>query len=109
MVWCFNSVLSNPPAVGSIITVKHAGNYANGKLKQPIFWRERKDILWNDLSHEQQVFSSPLVFCSICYRILKHFSPQLLMYGQRKKTTEHFLCTWETSLVFITQMIGINF
>lgn len=27
--------------VGSVITVKHAGSYSNGTLKQPVFWRER--------------------------------------------------------------------
>lgn len=32
------------PPVGSIITVKHSGEYNHGRLKQPIFWRQCPDF-----------------------------------------------------------------
>src|SRR5690349_8045687 len=45
MVECEQSVLESPPSLGSIITVKYSGISSSGKLKKPIFWRERHDNL----------------------------------------------------------------
>lgn len=45
VVKCFQQDLSNAPSVGSTITVKHSGIYANGTLKNPFYWRERIDNL----------------------------------------------------------------
>lgn len=45
MVDCFQKDLDDPPAIGSTITVKHDGNYANGRLRNPTFWRERKETM----------------------------------------------------------------
>ena len=54
-VRCFQDVLRDPPPIGSMITVKHAGIYnSTGMLKQPIFWRERKDIQWNSFTSDQK-------------------------------------------------------
>lgn len=48
MVECLQGDVVDPPTLGSIITVKHEGTYANGKLRSPTFWRIREDINWKD-------------------------------------------------------------
>src|SRR5690348_9753036 len=50
MVQCFQNTLENPPAIGAVITVKHLGSNFDGKLKKPMFWRERKDVSWEQFS-----------------------------------------------------------
>lgn len=57
MVECFQCDLSAPISIGSVITVKHAGSNSKGRLRAPIFWRERKDILWQDISVSQYISS----------------------------------------------------
>lgn len=68
-VRCFLSVLEDPPPPGAIITVKHTGYNASGKynafsamlkncsnqisqmlgrLQHPEFWRERRDVTWEE-------------------------------------------------------------
>lgn len=50
--------LEEPPATGSILTVKHAGNFSNGRLRSPIFWRVRTDVEWKHLpAHLNEVVS----------------------------------------------------
>jgi hypothetical protein len=34
---------------GNVITVKHHGTNAYGTLQFPKFYRERKDMVWNDV------------------------------------------------------------
>jgi hypothetical protein len=45
LVRCHQQIRENPPSSGSIITVKHFGIYSNGTLKNPFYWRQRKDLL----------------------------------------------------------------
>jgi hypothetical protein len=60
--------LKNPPAPGSVISVKHSGYFSNGRLKKPVFWRERKDLKWENI-HELP--SSQKVTLSISYFMFK--------------------------------------
>jgi hypothetical protein len=45
------------PKIGSVITVKHSGYWSSGILRDPYFWRERTDAVWEDLvaSTEQEM------------------------------------------------------
>lgn len=36
-------MLDNPPPLGSTITVKHNGCHSTGRLKRPVFWRQKND------------------------------------------------------------------
>ena len=36
-----------------MITVKHAGLWDSGKLKDPVFMRERYDMSWSDVLSQQ--------------------------------------------------------
>ena len=54
-VKCSQDVIDHPPSVGAVITVKHEGCYSTGVLKQPTFWRERRDVQWNSIEIGQQV------------------------------------------------------
>jgi DNA ligase-1 len=43
----------NPPPAGTVLTVKHSGEYeSTGKLKHGILLRERKDMTWEDVLRE---------------------------------------------------------
>src|SRR4051794_2466991 len=64
MVECFQRELDDPPEIGSIVTVKHAGTLANGKLRSPMFWRERKDVLWEEICMSQS-----LTHANVCLNI----------------------------------------
>lgn len=55
MVVCFQKDIDDPPSIGSVITVKHAGSNDKGRLRRPIFWRERKDIQWKTISLSNDV------------------------------------------------------
>ena len=55
-------VMSNPPPIGSRITVKHAGYFANKRLKQAVFWRDSKF----DNSPTAQ---STVIYCAVLTRI----------------------------------------
>ena len=48
---CFEEARKSPPAIGSIVSVKHNGCLSSGVLRNPIFWRERieADEAWNSL------------------------------------------------------------
>lgn len=50
---CFLQVRENPPAVGSVVTVKHTGYYSTGTLKFPYFWRARTDMTWEQVLRSQ--------------------------------------------------------
>jgi hypothetical protein len=50
IIRCFEETLKVPPEIGSVLTVKHTGYYSNGRLRDPLFWRERDDINWAELS-----------------------------------------------------------
>ena len=54
---CFQNAVGDPPAIGSVITVKHARRHANGRLKDPVFWRERTDTTWDEISESHSVAS----------------------------------------------------
>ncbi len=55
IVQCRQDVLRDPPQLGAVITVKHNGYYENGTIKFPFFYRERKDITWDDLTHPKRI------------------------------------------------------
>ena len=55
MVGCFQKDVDEPPSIGSIITVKHAGSNEKGRLRNPIFWRERNDIQWSEVTLSQNL------------------------------------------------------
>ena len=84
MVECFQSDLDDPPSIGSIITVKHSGTFPNGKLKSPMFWREREDMKWEDIS-----MSPSLTHNMVCQHIdllyLQYFRHFQMHYGTREK------------------------
>lgn len=46
VISCFQSVMEEPPAIGSVITVKHNGFFRNGTARDAFYWRERPDIQW---------------------------------------------------------------
>ncbi len=52
IVGCFQQIIKNPPEIGSVITVKHNGYYQTGTLQHPFYWRQRKDIQWEDTSRK---------------------------------------------------------
>src|SRR4051794_29206187 len=54
IISCSSQVLEDPPAIGSVLTVKHNGCYKNGTLRHPYFWRERKDVIWENISSEKR-------------------------------------------------------
>jgi len=58
MVQCFQQVINDPPKIGSVLTVKHAGFYSNGRLKHPYFWREREDLSWDQVKKNHEAKSS---------------------------------------------------
>jgi hypothetical protein len=66
VVACTESVLTNPPPVGSVITVKHSGFYKNGTMRHPFYWRVRTNILWNHISQETRSLVSYKFFFK-CY------------------------------------------
>jgi hypothetical protein len=39
-------------AEGSVITVKHLGVNVHGTLQFPKFYRERKDVTWNEVVNQ---------------------------------------------------------
>ena len=45
---------TNPPKIGSIITVKHQGLTTGGKPRFPVFFRVRSDVSWDDLLKEKK-------------------------------------------------------
>jgi len=48
-VRCFKEVLENPPSIDSVLTIKHTGFFSTGRVRDPFFWRIRKDISWDDI------------------------------------------------------------
>jgi len=52
MIQCFQQVINDPPKIGAILTVKHAGHYNNGRLKHPYFWRERNELSWEQVKSQ---------------------------------------------------------
>jgi ATP-dependent DNA ligase len=49
IVACNEATYANPPKEGIIVTVKHEGVKASGKLNRPVYFRIRKDVTWEDL------------------------------------------------------------
>jgi hypothetical protein len=45
----FSKCVGRSTFIDSVITVKHNGYYASGVLKHPYFWRQRKDVSWENL------------------------------------------------------------
>src|SRR5438045_1808821 len=92
MVRCNQSVLENPPPIGTIITVKHSGNYANGRHKQPIFWRERKDTALHELTLSKNFTEHKVAMeYSFCYIFLnlEILSPKRIMNYRIKVNIGH--------------------
>eukprot|EP00026_Physarum_polycephalum_P002443 Phypoly_transcript_02449.p1 GENE.Phypoly_transcript_02449~~Phypoly_transcript_02449.p1 ORF type:complete len:911 (+),score=126.14 Phypoly_transcript_02449:48-2780(+) len=43
-VKCTSAVYCNPPAPGTLLTVRHTGRWGSGRLKNPIFHQTREDL-----------------------------------------------------------------
>ncbi len=52
---CSLDVLSSAPEIGSVIKVKHNGNFANGGLRHAYFWTEIPSVSWQAISKETRV------------------------------------------------------
>lgn len=100
MVRCDTDITCDPPAVGSIVTVKHSGYYSTGKLKQPVFWRERKDVTWEDILATPQFKVDQCDANKIICLRNSH------LRGLTMKTTKDFLIGLESSLVSKSCLIG---
>jgi len=50
IVGCFQQIITNPPQIGSIITVQHNGFYQSGVLRYPFYWKQRNDLSWNKIT-----------------------------------------------------------
>jgi hypothetical protein len=48
-VSCSPHLYANPPKESTVITVTYLGYFTNGKLRNPLFLRERLDLTWNDV------------------------------------------------------------
>ena len=46
---CVYSDYKNPPPPGTILQVKHFGEWKSGKLKNPYFWRIRTGVTWEEI------------------------------------------------------------
>ena len=53
VVACNEATYANPPPTGTIVTVKHEGVKASGRLNRPVYFRIRKDVTWEDLKIAQ--------------------------------------------------------
>src|SRR5688572_26476968 len=53
-IGCFHNTLENPPAIGSVVTVKHSGTFSNGTLRNAFFWRPRPDMSWTNQQDQRQ-------------------------------------------------------
>src|SRR5690349_13275634 len=73
IVRCHQQVIVAPPPIGSIVTVKHAGSNSNGRLKQPMFWRERKDLNWETLTlpPTHPTVYQPVLVIHLTFKIFK--------------------------------------
>ena len=91
IVKCFQSVIDNPPSIGSIITVKHNGIFNNGTLRNAFYWRERPDISWNSSIDQQSERLMVLLFSN--FIILLHFKRFLLQIGQNCRIILSYLNT----------------
>jgi hypothetical protein len=54
IIKCNAQTYATPPPFGAVLTVKHAGYWENGRLKDPVFMRERRDMSWDDIIKSQQ-------------------------------------------------------
>ena len=54
MVGCDRIAQEKPPTIGSVITVKHAGSYSNGKIRNAFFWNQHDITEWNQLSSKSR-------------------------------------------------------
>lgn len=54
VVRCPAQIFLFPPEQGAVLTVKHTGYWKTGKLKYPYFWRERRDVTWDQIVSEAQ-------------------------------------------------------
>jgi DNA ligase-1 len=50
---------AHPPAIGSIITIKHQGFTDEGSLRFPIFQRVRTDVTWDDVIRDAGKAKTP--------------------------------------------------
>jgi len=49
MVRCPPKVVTSPPPIGSVITVKHMEEYGTGALRAAHYFRDRPDLTWEDV------------------------------------------------------------
>lgn len=103
VVRCFQDVLDDPPSIGSIITVKHSGCYSTGILKQPVFWRERSDVVWK----ESSTLSSKEVRLQSLK--IKHNRYLGLPDGKRENITNSSLIAWLQNFLLKTLNSGTKF